>query len=115
VSSTPTLAHQAEADGIRTLQRALATVDAEHAFDRLNPDFGVPADQLDPAGHHAVQEREAALALGTRTAVALSRENESRPLVRVASQDDRVAAAVRAARMAAERARQGQERTAAER
>jgi hypothetical protein len=108
VSSTPTLDHPAEAD--RTLQHALATVDAEHAFDGLNPDFGLPADQLDPAGHHAVQQREAGLALGTRTAVALSRENESRPLVRVAGQDDRVAAAVRAARL-----RQGPERGAAER
>jgi hypothetical protein len=110
VSSTPTLDHPAQAD--RTLQRALATVDAEHAFDRLNPDFGLSADQLDPAGHHAVQQREAALALGTRATVALHRENQPRPLVRVAGQDDRVAAAVRAAR---ERARQGPERTGPER
>jgi hypothetical protein len=112
VSSTPTLDHPAEADGIRTLQRALATVNAEHAFDRLNPHFGLRADQLDPAGHQAVQDREAALALGTRTAVALVRENEPRPLVRLAGQDDRVAAAVRAAR---QRARHGPERGAAER
>jgi hypothetical protein len=110
VSSHLTVAHPAEAD--RSLQRALATVDAEHAFDRLNLDFGLPADQLDPAGHHAVQQREAALALGTRAAVALVRENEPRPLVRLVGQDDRVAAAVRAAR---ERARQGPERTGPER
>ena len=97
MSSTPTLDHQAEAD--RTLQHALAMVDAEHAFDRLNPDFGLPADQLNPTGHHAVQQREAALALGTRAAVALHRENETRPLVRAAGQDDRVAAVVRAARL----------------
>jgi hypothetical protein len=108
MSGILTLAHQAEAD--RTLQRTLATVDAEHAFDRLNPDFGLPADQLDPAGHHAVHQREAALALGTRTAVALVRENEPRPLVRVAGQDDRAATAVRAARLA--RAHQGPERAA---
>ncbi len=112
MSSTPTLAHQAEPDGIGTLQRALATVNAEHAFDRLNPDFGLPADQLDPVGHHAVQEREAALALGTRTAVALIRENEPRPLVRLVGQDDRVAA-VRAAQLT--RTRQGPERTGPER
>jgi hypothetical protein len=108
VSSTPTLDHQPEAD--RTLQRALATVDAEHAFDHLNPDFGLPADQLDPTGHHAVQQREAALALGTRAAVALHRENQPRPLVRVAGQDDRVAAVVRDARL-----RRGPERGAPER
>jgi hypothetical protein len=112
VSSHQTLAHPAEADGTRALERALATVSAEHAFDRLNPDFGTAADQLDPTGHHAVQEREAALALGTRTAVALVRENEPRPLVRVPGQDDRVAAAIRAARS---RARHGPERSAAER
>jgi hypothetical protein len=108
VSSTPTLDHQAH--DAETLRRALATVDAEHAFDRLNPDFGLPADQLDPTGHHAVQQREAALALGTRAAVALVRENEPRPLVRVAGQDDRAAAAVRAARL-----RHGPERGAPER
>ena len=108
MSSTPTLAHPAEAD--RTLQRTLATIDAEHAFDRLNPDFGLPADQLHPAGHHAVQQRETGLALGTRATVALHRENEPRPLVRVAGQDDRAAAAVRAARQ-----RRGPERGAAER
>jgi hypothetical protein len=113
VSSHQTLAHPAEADPTRTLQRALATVHAEHAFDRLNPDFAVPADQLDPAGHHAVQQREAALALGTRTAVALHRENDPNPLVRLAGQEDRVAAAVRAARLAG--ARQGPQRSAAER
>jgi hypothetical protein len=110
VSSTPTLDHQAQAHDAETLRRALATVNAEHAFDRLNPDFGLPADQLNRIGHHAVQQREAALALGTRTAVALIRENEPRPLVRIAGQDDRVAAAVRAARL-----RCGPERGAPER
>ena len=108
MSSTHTLDHQAEAD--RSLQRALATVDAEHAFDRLNPDFGIAADHYQREGHQAVQQREAALALGTRATVALARENEPRPLVRLAGQDDRVAAAVRAAR-----ARQGPERTGPER
>jgi hypothetical protein len=82
-------------------------------FDQLNPDFGVPADHYHRQGHHAVQEREAALALGTRAAVALTRENEPRPLVRLAGQDDRVAAAVRAARLA--RSHQGPERIGTER
>jgi hypothetical protein len=112
VSSDLTLEqeHPAEADGIPTLQRALAAATAEHAFDRLNPDFGIAADHYQREGHRAVQQREAALALGTRTAVALHRENEPRPPVRLAGQDDRVAAAVRAAR-----ARQGPERTGPER
>jgi hypothetical protein len=112
VSSTPTLAHHAAADRARALEQAPAIPD-ESAFDRLNPDFGVPADTHHPEGHQAVQDREAALALGTRTAVAVTRENEPNPLVRLAGQDDRVAAAVRDARLA--RARQGPERTAPER
>jgi hypothetical protein len=111
VSSHPTLAHPAEAGRARALAEAPATFD-ERAFDRLNPSFGVPADTRDPAGHQAVQQREAALALGTRTAVALTRENEPAPRVRVAGQDDRVAAAVRAAR---QRARHGPERSTPER
>jgi hypothetical protein len=107
VSSSTTLAHQAHTT--RTHEEAPATYD-EHAFDRLNPDFGVPADARDPAGHQAVQDREAALALGTRAAVALHRENEPRPLVRIAGQDDRVATVVRAARQ-----RRGPERSTPER
>ena len=109
MSSTPTLTHHDQTGRIRALAEAPTTID-EDAFDRLNPDFAVPADTRDPAGHHAVQEREAALALGTRTAVAMTRENEPNPLVRVAGQDDQVAAAIRAAR-----ARQGPERAAPER
>jgi hypothetical protein len=112
VSSTPTLDHDLKAGLARALAETPATYD-EHLFDRLNPAFGVPADTRDPQGHQAVQDREAALALGTRTAVALHRENEPRPLVRVAGQDDRVAAAVRAARLP--RTRQGPERTGPER
>ena len=111
MSSQQTLAHPAEDGRTRAHGQAPATP-GEDAFDRLNPDFGIPADTRDPAGHQAVQEREAALALGTRSAVALARENEPSPLVRVAGQDDRVAAAVRTARL---RARQGPEHDAAER
>jgi hypothetical protein len=87
-----------------------ARADAEAAFDRLNPDFGVPADTRDPTGQRAVQEREAGLALGTRVAVAASRENDPTPVIRVAGQDDRTADAARAAR-----ARSGPDRGGAER
>jgi hypothetical protein len=97
VSSAPTLDHDLKAGLARALAEAPATYD-EYLFDRLNPDFGVPADTRDPTGRQAVQDREAALALGTRAAVALSRENEPRPLIRLAGQDDRVGAVVRAAR-----------------
>ena len=48
--------------------------DAERAFDRLNADFGVPADQRSRYGREVVQEREAALALGVRVAVHDSRQ-----------------------------------------
>jgi hypothetical protein len=44
--------------------------DAEDAFARLNPDFGVLPDARDAGQHAFAQQREAALALGTRAAVA---------------------------------------------
>jgi len=44
--------------------------DAEDAFTRLNPDFGVLPDARHAGQHAFVQQREAALALGTRAAVA---------------------------------------------
>jgi hypothetical protein len=49
---------------------------AEETFDRLNPDYGVPADQYNPYGHQAVRDREAALALGVRVAIHYARQNE---------------------------------------
>jgi hypothetical protein len=85
---------------------------AEQAFDRLNPDFGVPADQLDPAGQRATQEREAGLALGTRVAVAASRENDRNPVLTIPGKDYRAADA---ARLQAARARHGSARVGAER
>jgi hypothetical protein len=65
-----------------------------------------------PLGRGGCSAVSHGLALGTRSAVALARENQPNPLVRLAGQDDRVAAAVRTARL---RARQGPERSAAER
>src|SRR5512132_4227141 len=44
--------------------------DAEDAFARLNPDFGVLPDTRHVGQHTFAQQREAALALGTRAAVA---------------------------------------------
>jgi hypothetical protein len=44
--------------------------DAEDAFARLNPDFGVLPDPRDAGQHAFAHQREAALALGTRAAVA---------------------------------------------
>jgi hypothetical protein len=95
-------------------QRA-AQAAAERAFDRLNPDFGVPADPHDPTGRQAVRDREAGLALGTRVAVATSRENDPTPVVRVAGQDYRAADAACAARQTATRGRRGPERGGPER
>jgi hypothetical protein len=60
--------HRAETAQQRATDRA--RVHAEEAFDRLNPEFGVPADTRDPLGHQAVRDREAGLSLGTRAAVA---------------------------------------------
>jgi hypothetical protein len=97
MSGHSTLAHHAQTDRIRAFAEAPAIL-AEDAFDRLNPDFGIPADTRDLDGHQAVQDRETGLALGSRAAVAITRENQSNPVVRFAGQDDRVAAAVRLAR-----------------
>jgi hypothetical protein len=44
--------------------------DAEDAFARLNPDFGVLPDARHAGQHTFAHQREAALALGTRAAVA---------------------------------------------
>jgi hypothetical protein len=88
---------------------------AEQAFDRLNPDFGVPADHGDPSGQRATQEREAGLALGTRVAVAARRENDPTPVLTIPGQDYRAADAARAARLAATRARHHPARAGAER
>src|SRR5215217_7178855 len=62
---------------------------AEDAFDRLNPAYGVPADQRDPYGRQAVRDREAALALGVRVAVHDSRQNERNPVIWQPGQDYR--------------------------
>ena len=67
------------------------TRDLEQAFDRLNPDYGVPADTRNPYGRQALRDREAALSLGTRVAVASSRENDRNPVMWLAGQDYRAA------------------------
>jgi hypothetical protein len=88
---------------------------AELAFDRLNPEFGVPADQHNPYGRKAVRDREAALALGVRVAVHDSRQNDLNPVIWQAGQDYRAADAIHAARSDLVRARHGPERTGPER
>jgi len=123
MGSHPTLAHQhlaAEAleldhrgwihDGQRMAERT-----AEQAFDRLNPTYGVPADQRSPYGRQAVREREAALALGVRVAVHDSRQNDPNPIIWQPGQDYRAADAIHAARRQPTRSRYGPERVRPER
>jgi hypothetical protein len=62
-----------------------------------------------------MQDREAALALGSRIAVAPSRENDANPVMWQAGQDYRAADSVRAARLAVTRSRRGPERLSPER
>jgi hypothetical protein len=90
-----------------------AVRDAEQAFDRLNPDYGVPADQRSHYGRQAVRDREAALALGVRVAVHDSRQNDRDPVIWQAGQDYRAADAIQAARH--QPTRRGPERVGAER
>jgi hypothetical protein len=88
---------------------------AEQAFDRLNPDYGVPADPHNPHGHQALRDREAALSLGTRVAVASSRENDPNPVMWLAGQDYRAADATRTAHLELGRSRRGPQRLGPER
>jgi hypothetical protein len=87
----------------------------ERAFDRLNPDYGVPADQRNHYGRQAVREREAALALGVRVAVHDSRQNDRNPVIWQPGQDYRMADAIQAARTQPTRTRHGPERLGHER
>ena len=62
-----------------------------------------------------MHDRETALSLGTRVAVAASRENDPNPVMWLAGQDYRVADATRAARGYIVRQRHGPERLSPER
>jgi hypothetical protein len=126
MGSSPTLDQASpswDLDGISTqlaLQQRIAdaqptTRDLEQVFDRLNPDFGVPADQHNPDGRQALHDREAALSLGIRVAVASSRENDPNPVMWLADQDYRAADATRTARLQTVRQRHGPERLGPER
>ena len=101
-------------DRIHDHQR-MAERTAEQAFDRLNPEFGVPADRSHPIGHHDVTQREAALALGTRVAVHDSRQNDPNPVIWQPGQDYRAADALQAARTQPTPTRHGPERLGPER
>jgi hypothetical protein len=87
----------------------------EQAFDRLNPDYGIPADTHNPHGNQAIRDREAALALGTRVAVAASRENDPNPVMWLDGQDYRAADATRTAHLELGRSRRGPARLGPER
>jgi hypothetical protein len=89
--------------------------EGELVFDRLNPDYGVPADTHDQLGRQTVRDREAALALGVRLAVHDSRQNDPNPVIWQAGQDYRMADAIHAARTHAAQARCGPERLGPER
>jgi hypothetical protein len=88
---------------------------ADRAFDRLNPDYGIPADRSDRIGHRDVAQRERALALGVRVAVHDSRQNDRDPVIWQPGQDYRAADAIQAARHQPTRARLGPERVGPER
>jgi len=88
---------------------------AEQAFDRLNPEFGVPADRTNRIGHHDVAQREAALAMGVRVAVHDRRQNDPNPTIWQPDQDYRMADAIQRARAQATRTRHGPEQVGPER
>jgi hypothetical protein len=89
--------------------------DGEQAFDRLNPDYGVLADQRSTYGHQAVRDREAALTLGVRVAVHDSRQSDRNRVIWQPGQDYRMADALHAARHQPTRTRHGPERVGPER
>jgi hypothetical protein len=123
---SPTLDHASPSwarDGVhahlalqqRTADAQPTTRELEQAFDQLNPDYGVPTDTHHPSGRQAIRDREAALSLGTRVAVAASRENDPNPVMWLAGQDYRAADATRTARLELVRSRRGPERLGPER
>ena len=123
MGSHPTLAHQelaAEAhefdldDWIHDHHRS-AERTSEQAFDRFNPEFGVPADRADRIGHRDVAQRERALSLGVRVAVHDRRQNDHDPVIWQPGQDYRMADALHAARTQPTRTRWGPERVGPER
>jgi hypothetical protein len=89
--------------------------EAERAFDRLNPTFGVPADRSDRLGQRDVAQRERALSLGVRVAVHDSRQNDPNPVIWQPGQDYRMADALQAAHTQPTRTRHGPERVGPER
>jgi hypothetical protein len=99
----------------RTADPQPTTRHLEQAFDRLNPDYGIPADPHNPHGHQALRDREAALALGIRVAVAASRENDPNPVMWLAGQDYRAADATSHARRELVRSRRDPARLGPER
>jgi hypothetical protein len=112
----PDLAHEQDhRDWIYDHHHRPAERAGERAFDRLNPEFGVPADRSDRIGHRDVAQREAALALGVRVAVHDSRQNDPNPIIWQTDQDYRMADVLHAARTHPTRARHGPERLGPER
>jgi hypothetical protein len=112
----PDLAHQLDhRDWIYDHPHPRLERAAEQAFDRLNPNFGVPADRADRIGHRDVAQRERALSLGVRVAVHDSRQNDRHPHVWQPGQDYRMADALHAARTQTTRTRWGPERLGPER
>jgi hypothetical protein len=115
-NDNPDLAHQLDhRDWNYDHTHPRREVEAERAFDRLNPDYGVPADTTHPIGHRDVQQREAALTLGVRVAVHDSRQNDPNPVIWQPGQDYRAVDALHAARHQSTRARHGPERLGHER
>jgi hypothetical protein len=126
MGSTPTLDHASpswDLDGgsahpalqQRTADAQPTTRHLEQAIDRLNPDYGVPADPHNLHRPQALLDREAALALGTRVDVEESRENDSNPVMWQAGHHYRAADATRTARLELVRSRRGPERLGPER
>jgi hypothetical protein len=71
---------------------------AQQAFTRLNPDFGVLPDSVDPDQHAFAQQRERGLALGVRAVVAAVDEHHPDPQRRLAMITARARAATRQGR-----------------
>jgi hypothetical protein len=112
----PDLAHEQDhRDWIHDHHHRMAERAAEAAFDRLNPDFGVPADRADRIGHRDLAQREHALSLGVRVAAHDSRQNDPNPIIWQPGQDYRMADAIHTARTQPTRTRHGPERVVPER
>ena len=89
--------------------------EGEQAFDRVNPDYGLPADQRSRYGRQAVRDRRPPSPSASARPSTTAARTTPNPVMWQAGQDYRMADALQAARHQPTRSRWGPERLGPER